>query len=527
MHVGTSFKQSPPTGKFDAIVIGSGIGGLVTAAMLSRHGRQRVLVLERHYRAGGYTHTFTRPGYEWDVGVHYIGQVGERGGLRHVFDRLTDGRLKWASLPEVYDSIELGERRYPLVAGTRNFVDTLAERFPRQREVIERYVQLLKQTARSNSTYYLSRALPGVLAGALGWATGRGFAKLAGRTTWDVLRELTDDEELIAVLTGQYGDHGLPPRRSSFAIHAAVAAHYLGGGSYPVGGSSEIARGLAPLIEEAGGQVCVSAPVASIVVEGGKAVGVRLESGETLFAPRIISDAGAANTFGRLVPEAERPAAWTRALSTVTPSVSYLSLYLGYEATDAALGLTGTNLWLYPDERHDENYERFAEDPDAPFPLVYCSFPSAKDPDFQRRHPGHATIDVITMARWDWFTRWQDTRWHKRGADYEALKARFAERLLEVLHRRLPQLKGREAHVELSTPLSTAHFSGHPRGELYGLDHTPARFSLPLRARTPLSGLFLTGADIATCGVAGALLGGLITAGSILGPKPVFQLLKR
>jgi all-trans-retinol 13,14-reductase len=227
------------------------------------------------------------------------------------------------------------------------------------------------------------------------------------------------------------------------------------------------------------------------------------------------------------LPEDARPRAWTRALASVTPSVSYLSLYLGYAATDAELGLTGTNLWLYPDERHDENYERFAANPDAPFPVVYCSFPSAKDPDFQKRHPGHATVDVITMARWDWFAPWRDTKWKKRGADYEALKARFTERLLEVLHRRLPQLEGREAHVELSTPLSTAHFAGHPKGELYGLDHTPVRFSLPLRARTPVDGLFLTGADLATCGVAGALLGGLITSGSILGPRPVFQLLKR
>lgn len=527
MNVGTSFKQSPPTGKFDAIVIGSGIGGLACAAVLSRHGGQRVLVLERHYRAGGYTHTFTRPGYEWDVGVHYIGQVGEKGGLRHLFDRLTDGRLKWAPLPEVYDSIELGERRYPLHAGTRRFVETLGERFPKQRAVLEQYVQLLKATARQSSLFMMSRAAAGPLGQLAGWAAGRSFSKLAGRTTYDVLRELTDDEELIAVLTGQYGDHGLPPRQSSFAIHAAVAGHYLGGGSYPVGGSAEFAKSLWPLIEEKGGHVAVNAPVAEVLVRGGKAVGVRLESGEELFAPRVISDAGVANTFGKLVPQAHRPAAWMRALEQVTPSVSYLSLYLGYEATDAQLGLSGTNLWLYPDEQHDLNYERFAKDPEAPFPVVYVSFPSAKDPDFQNRHPGHATVDLITMARWDWFSKWQDTRWKKRGADYEALKARFTERLLEVLHRRLPQLKGREAHVELSTPLSTAHFSGHPRGELYGLDHTPARFSLPLKARTPVDGLYLTGADLATCGVAGGLLGGLITSAAILGPRPVFQLLRR
>ncbi|MEW5741673.1 MAG: NAD(P)/FAD-dependent oxidoreductase [Myxococcota bacterium] len=526
-RVGKSFKQSPPAGKFDAIVIGSGIGGLTTAAMLARHGNQRVLVLERHYRAGGYTHTFERPGYEWDVGVHYVGQVGERGGMRHIFDRLTDGRLQWAALPEVYDSIELGSRRYELVAGTSRFLERLGEYFPKRRDVLQEYVRLVKATARQSTLFMLSRALPGPLASVVGWAATGQFPKLAARTTWDVLRELTDDEELIAVLTGQYGDYGLPPRRSSFAIHAAVVGHYLGGGYYPVGGSARFAEAFAPVIEEKGGHIATSAEVASVILAGGKAVGVRLTSGEELFAPRVISDAGVANTFGRLLPEEARPARLMKALAGVTPSLSYLCLYLGYPQTDAELGLGATNLWLYPDEHHDRNVERFEADPEAPFPVVYCSFPSAKDPDFQRRHPGHATIDVITMARWDWFSRWKDTRWKKRGADYEALKERFTRRLLDALETRLPQLKGKAAHVELSTPVTTTHFAGHPKGELYGLDHTPARYAVPLRARTPVEGLFLTGADLASCGVAGGLLGGLVTAGAILGPRPVLQVIRR
>ena len=304
-------------------------------------------------------------------------------------------------------------------------------------------------------------------------------------------------------------------------------AHYLGGAYYPVGGASVIAAGMAPLIEEHGGHLATNAEVESVLVEHGVAVGVRLAGGVELRAPLVISDAGVANTFGRLVPPAHRPAAWGKALSAVPASSGYLCLYLGFKATDAELGLTGTNLWLYPDEKHDENVARFEADSDAPLPMVYLSFPSAKDPDFARRFPGRATIDVITMARWEWFSQWQGTRWHQRGAEYDALKAKWTERLLEVVFRRLPQLRGRVDVAELSTPLTTAHFAGHPRGELYGLDHTPGRFDVPLHAKTPLPGLMLTGADLATCGVAGGALGGLITAGAILGPGPVMNLLKR
>src|SRR5579871_1998224 len=95
-----SYRQHQLADNWDAIVIGSGIGGLTAAALLSRHARKRVLVLERHYTAGGYTHTFHRPGYEWDVGVHYIGANEE---TRRAFHHLTEGRLHWAPMPDIYD----------------------------------------------------------------------------------------------------------------------------------------------------------------------------------------------------------------------------------------------------------------------------------------------------------------------------------------------------------------------------------------------------------------------------------------
>lgn len=525
-HLGLPLKHFQAQGTFDAIIIGSGIGALTCAAMLSRFAHQRVLVLERHYRIGGATHTFARPGYEWDVGLHYVGDVGEGGPLRHVFDRLTDRRLQWVPMPDVYDSIELADRRYPLVSGDERFLEHLGRSFPGKETVLARYLALIRAVAGKGGGYFAARALPSVLAKAVSWVAGRNYARFARRTTWDVLSELTDDEELLGVLTGQWGDVGLPPRRSSFVMHAGVVSHYLGGGSYPVGGSAAVAAAIAPMIDEAGGQLVVGAEVNSIIVRGGRAVGVQLVGGEEFFAPHIISDAGAAVTLGRLLPPSSRPTSLLRQLDAVGPSTSYLGLYLGYECADEALGLTGTNLWLYPDAHHDQNVERFEADSEAPFPVVYCSFPSAKDPDFQPRHPGHATVDVITMARWDSFSRWQHTRWHKRGEDYESVKASLAQRLLATIEARLPQLRGKAAHVELSTPLTAAHFGGRPTGELYGLNHTPARYDLPLRARTSVPGLLLTGSDLVNCGVAGALAGGILTAGALLGPLPVIRLMR-
>ena len=133
MKVGTSYKQHGCPGDYDAIIIGSGIGGLTSAALMAIHGNKRVLVLERHYTAGGFTHTFTRKGYEWDVGVHYIGEVHhQRAEVRRIFDDITDGQLKWADMGDVYDRIIIGEDQYDLVKGKKNFIKQLTRYFPEE-----------------------------------------------------------------------------------------------------------------------------------------------------------------------------------------------------------------------------------------------------------------------------------------------------------------------------------------------------------------------------------------------------------
>ena len=517
MLVGQVYRAERTSGRWDAIVVGSGIGGLAAAALLAKAGR-RVLVLERHYVAGGFTHVFRRPGFEWDVGVHYIGGVQrEDASLRLLFDDLSEGRLEWAPMDPVYDRVIVGERRFDFVAGREAFLEGLTREFPGERRVIERYLDLVHRASRAAGLFFAERALPPWLGAPLRPLLGWPFRRHSDRTTFDVLDGLGASPELTGVLTAQWGDYGLPPRRSSFAIHAMVARHYLAGGSYPVGGAGRIAATIVPTIEKAGGTVLVSAEVERILVRNGRASGVRLKDGHEVVAPLVVSDAGVANTFGRLLgPE---PPAWARArLSAVSPSVGHVCLYLGLNGSARELDLPRTNLWIYPGYDHDANVARYLADRNAPLPAAYVSFPSAKDPDWDRRHPGRATVEVVGFAPYEWFEPWRDAPWRRRGPEYEGLKAQLQERLLDAALRHVPQVGlGRIAHAELSTPLSTRHFAGYARGEIYGLDHTPARFRQPwLRPHTPIAGLFLTGQDIVTDGVAGALAGGVLAASAIL-----------
>jgi all-trans-retinol 13,14-reductase len=519
-RIAETYQKDDLEGIYDAIVIGSGIGGLAAAALLAKHGGKRVLVLERHYVPGGYTHTFHRPGYEWDVGVHYIGEMEEGKLLRAIFDEVTGAELKWADMGDVYDRIIIGEEAFDFRKGRENLRRSLKGRFPADARAIDRYFTLVEQSVRSSFSFFKASALPSLLDSLAGSYMRRKFLGFASQTTRQVLESLTDNQRLIALLTGQFGDYGLAPAESSFAMHAVVANHYFEGGYYPIGGAGRIAETIIPLITEAGGKVLINAEVAEILVQNGRAQGVRMARDGAIFrAPIVISDAGALNTYSRLLPSETRAALrLDQELRAVRPSLAHLCLYIGLKSTAQELNLPRANLWIYPNERHEQNVAAALANIDAPFPVVYVSFPSAKDPDFERRHPGRATIDVITVASYDHFATWDGTSWKKRGREYEALKERLARRLLDALFAHVPQARDKIDMYELSTPLTTKHFSNYGVGEIYGLDHTPVRFRQRLlRPRTPIRGLYLTGQDIATCGVGGALMGGLLSASTILG----------
>ena len=302
-RVGELYRKWRPEGTYDAIVIGSGIGGLSVAALLAKHDGRRVLVLERHTTAGGFTHTFSRKGYEWDVGLHYIGQVGRGSMLRALFDEVTDGALEWAPMGEVYDTVVIGNERWEYVTGRDAWRERLVEYFPDETGAIDSYLDRVREAIGSSQGFFAEKAVSAPLALLAGPWMRRRFLRHANRTVGEVLDGLTDNPTLKAILCAQLGDYGLPPARASFAIHAMVFNHYLGGGAYPVGGSARIAEAMAPLIEATGGQIVIGAEVSTVLVEGGRAVGVWMADGRELSAELVISDAGVPNTVFRLLPE--------------------------------------------------------------------------------------------------------------------------------------------------------------------------------------------------------------------------------
>ena len=528
LRIGRRYRPNRLAPRYDAIVIGSGMGGLSCAALLSELGWQ-VCVLEQHYTAGGYTHSFERQGYEWDPGVHYIGDVGAPTRTRKMFDFLSGGRLEWAPMDHEYDRFYIGDKVFSAVAGKQAFRDNLVRQFPDEADAIDRYLKLLERSAAATTALGMERALKPwqriLLWPYLRWKKPAWIY----RSAYDVLSELTNNPDLIAVLCGQWGDMGLPPKRSVFMMQAIIARHYLNGGFYPVGGSWRIADSIIPKIQKSGGEVFTYASVERILVENGRATGVEMADGHRIDCDCVISTAGVYNTFGKLLPsDVVTGFGYDKCLPTVTPSFAFLGVYIGFTQTAEELDIPRTNFWIYPQSDFDAAVDAFADGDTDEFPVVYISFPSAKDPEYLDRHPGTATVEIVAPAPYAWFEKWEGSTWGKRGEEYEALKGELGERLLEYLYEKLPQLRGKVDYYEVSTPQTTNWFAGYQFGELYGLDHTAERMKQNwLGPRTRIEGLWLSGQDTLTCGVTGAMMSGMITVMAMIGPRKFGPIAKK
>ncbi len=280
---------NPSTNEFDVIVIGSGMGGMTTATALSRLDH-KVLLLEQAQVIGGLTHTFTREGFSWDVGLHYCGIFGHDQFAGRILDWLSGGAIEFHSLGTVYDTLHFPEG-FDISVGrpAEAYKMELKDRFPDNVAEIDAYFEALLSAEEAAYMVGAERAIPEPFRSTHRWWNKKKIQRWASRTTGEVIDELISNPKLATVLSAQWGTYGGKPKEASFAFHGMVMGHYLDGAAYPVGGAGAIAKGLVPVIEAAGGSARAGTPVSEILLDDGKAVGVRTQSGEEFNAPIIVT----------------------------------------------------------------------------------------------------------------------------------------------------------------------------------------------------------------------------------------------
>ena len=507
---------------YDAIIIGSGAGGLTAAVAMARAGK-RVAVFEQHYLPGGWCHSFSLGGYKFSPGVHYIGALGPGGYMRRIYEGLgVANDLTFLELnPDGYDHVHIGDERFDIPKGRENLADRLKRRFPREARGIDGY---LASCARMSDQ--LSEGLA---------VKTFGDAVKAGWAMRDVLRyglmpldrfldRFTKEPLLRAILTIQAGDHGVGPSRAVTAVHASVQAHYFDGGWYPKGGAKALPKAFLKELRRNGGEIHVRTGVERILVEGAgssrTAVGVRLHKGDEVRAPLVISNADPAVTYGRLIDAEHVPSRIRRRLGRTRWSISALSLFLAVDKDVRAEGLDSGNYWWSKTPDIDAAY-RQARLPNVEdiqeFSASFLTCTTLKDPS--KHTPGEPhTMEAFTFVSPEAFRRWQGSRYGDRPQEYQRVKEQLTDKVFAALEHTLPGLRDATVFSELGTPLTNSHYVAATRGNLYGTEKTwreVGPFAWPVK--TPIAGLLMCGASTVGHGVAGATMSGLVAARLALG----------
>lgn len=497
----------------DAIVIGSGIGGLSIASLLAQKRDMRVLLLEANKVPGGATHCHELEGFEFNSGIDSIGDMDPRVGrglFRATADEVTKGRLEWAKMPDVHEIACFGDDVHSWYSSPEKNIEWVERLFPKEGDV-RRYYQLEEDIEWWAWSWGLSKLLPEWMSegsrDAVYKLTGGKWRTYMGRTTEDVfMKELGFSKRLTAVFSYMYGNHGMTPRYSPFAFHAMNLFHYRHGAYYPVGGPGQIAECIVPIIEQHGGQLAVSSAVSRILVENGRAVGVKLENGEEIRSPLVISDASAHVTWTQLVePELAAKLGYLERLQGIGPSPAHLYLFLGY---DEVIDLPKEIIWHMPNYPGVDPYDLSAADVvfkrDKKFEGMggYVLSPSARDPIYAQRYPGKSTVIALAEAPPDWVKRAKDD-----AAFADEFKASITEHLMRIVERHMPQVKGKTPkYVRAGVPMGCNPRAWH--GCSLGLEPSGERFvrhSHWLRHKTRLPGLYLTGQDAFSPGFAGSM----------------------
>ena len=473
-------EKFPPILEYDAIVIGSGIGGLVTATQLAAKGG-KVIVLESYTIPGGSSGYFEREGYTFDVGASMIFGFGKKGTTNLLTRALDAVNVSIETIPDpvqihyhLPDNLELKvHQKY------ENFIQELTQIFPHEKKGIRQfYDECWTVFNYLNSMELLSLEELKYLSKSFFQHPGSclGLLKYLPQNVGDVARRYISDKKLLKFIDMECYCWSVVPADLTPMINAGMVfsdRHY-GGINYPKGGVGKISQKLVEGLEQAGGEIRYKSRVKQIIIEKGKAVGVKLTNGKVYRGKRIISNATRWDTFGKLIPAENIPQSEKKWRSNYQKSPSFLSLHLGVEASVFPEGTDCHHILL-------ENWEEMEESEGT----IFVSIPTLLDPDLAPK--GYHIVHSFTPS---YIEDWQGLT----IKEYEAKKEEAAGRVIDKLEKIFPGLDAGLDYMEVGTARSHKRFLNRedgtygpiPRRKLKGL------LAMPFN-RTAIPGLYCVG----------------------------------
>ncbi len=471
---------------WDALVIGSGIGGLVTASQLAAKGA-KVLVLERYTIPGGSGGYFKRNGYTFDVGASMIFGFGEKGHTNLLTRALADVGEKCETIP---DPVQLayhlpGEFNLSVNRNYEQFISKLTSKFPQEEKGIKKFYGICWQVFNClDAMPLLSIEDPSYLAKVFFRAplACLGLARWLPVNAGEVARKYIKDPDLLRFIDIECFCWSVMPAIKTPMINAGMvfSDRHAGGINYPLGGVGIIAQKLVKGLKKNGGEIRYRSRVTKILIENKKAIGVELATGEKVYSKKIISNATRWDTFGGegakkpLVSPNHTPISEKKWLKRYKPSPSFLSIHLGVLNEAIPPNSHCHHLVL-------EDWNKMEEEQG----VAFISIPTLLDPSLAPT--GHQIIHAFTPSSiHEWQNLSQQNYLKKKEAD--------ADRLIRRIEKIFPNLSKSISHKEIGTPRSHRRFLGRFQGSYGPIPSTQLAGLLPMPFNsTGIKGLFCVG----------------------------------
>ena len=502
--------------QYDAIVIGSGVGGLATAIALGENGF-KVLVVEQHEVPGGWSHSFTLEGQRFSPGVHYVGQLGEGQTANEMYSKLgiANDIVFFRMNPNGFEHCHVGNEKFDIPEGLENMIAAFQKRFPEEKKNIDKYLRLVNtvsyqlQLMTTFKTFFEKITAPFKTK----YVGKFGLFSLKRVIGWHV-----KDPYLKAFLNIQCGDHGLPPSRAAFPVHSAVMGHYMNGGYYPHGGGGGIVKGMTNAVKRHGGKILLNTSVNKIVMnDQNEAVGVQIDGGKVIKANCIVSNTDPHKTYKELVGEKYLSKKLLKKLGNTKYSVTSFILFLTLKIDLTDKNIDSGNYWMMKNEDIDRHYSELIKEDvtkGESFPGVFLSCTTLKDP--ASYNGVHHNFEVVTYVDYNCVKDFSHLKDYKTE-DYLAFKEKVKNKLLNNVEELIPGAKDCIEIAELGTPLTNEYYINSTDGNVYGTEKTLRNVGpLSFKNKSEIKNLYLAGASTLSHGVSGATSSGINAAANIL-----------
>ena len=488
------------------LVIGGGLGGLVTGALLAKEGYQ-VTVLEKNALVGGGLQTFKRQGVAFPTGMHVFGGFNKNGNLRRLFEYLgiMDQLSLHATDDDAFDVVHIVEDgatfRFPKTK--QKFIDYLSTLFPEEKEGIRAYVNRLYELSEEENLFYL-RESPSYNNIQVSDDFIRPFDEL-------IDRYLTNPKlkGLLSYLSPLFGGvEGMTPAY----LNALLSVLHIEGTFQFSRGSQQMAEALCNVIKQAGGQVIANEEVTEIQVENHQVTHVVTKKGNCYHADSYISDVHP-DVLLRLVDSKAFPVAFRKRIAMIPESASSFKVFIKFK-DQAFPFLNHANYALksYPHGLSKDTLE------DWPYGLMFLTPPTESGGDYAE------TMVIIAQMNYQWVRPWENTKTGHRGEDYERWKQTMTDKILDRMERLYPDFRKRIHFVFASSPLTIRDYYGNKEGSNYGFQKDSHNLMLSqMSVFTKVKNLYLTGQNVNIHGLCGVALTAIETAEALVGHNAIVR----